>query len=69
MNCKDGIMGFVVGDALGVPFEFRLRENLDKNSVKDMEGYGTYNQPKGSFSDDSSMIFATIDSIIQNEKN
>lgn len=33
-----------------------------------MEEYGTHNQPKGTWSDDTSMILATIDSLI-NEKN
>ena len=36
----DGIMGLVVGDALGVPVEFKKR---DTYKVTDMVGYGTYN--------------------------
>ena len=68
MKSKDGIMGFVVGDALGVPVEFERREDLDIEPIVDMIGHGTYNQPKGSFSDDSSMIFATIDSIINTDE-
>ncbi len=59
----DGIMGLVVGDALGVPVEFKTREYLDKNPVTDMIGYGTYNQPPGTWSDDSSMTLATLESI------
>ncbi len=64
MKSKEGIMGFVVADALGVPYEFVKREDLDEYPINDMIGHGTYNQPKGSFSDDSSMILCTIDSII-----
>ncbi len=64
MKVKDGICGFVVGDALGVPVEFYSRKELEENPVVDMEGYGTYNQPKGTWSDDSSMTIATMYSIV-----
>lgn len=57
------LYGAIVGDALGVPVEFRLRNELKENPVKDMLGYGTYNLPKGSWSDDSSMILCLADSI------
>lgn len=67
MKIKDGIVGFVVGDALGVPVEFKSRDELKNSPVTEMIGYGTYNQPKGTFSDDSSMILATMDSIIKKE--
>ena len=56
----DGIMGLVVGDALGVPFEFKRRDTF---TATDMTGYGTYNQPPGTWSDDSSMTLATLESI------
>lgn len=64
MKSKDGIMGLIVGDALGVPVEFTKREYLDKYPIKTMIGYGTYHQAPGSFSDDSSLNLATIDSFI-----
>ena len=54
-----GIMGLVVGDALGVPFEFLRRDTFH---VTDMVGYGTHQQPAGTWSDDSSMVLATLDS-------
>lgn len=59
----DGIMGGVVADALGVPAEFKNREELKKHPVTGMRGYGTYNQPAGTWSDDSSMTLATLDSL------
>lgn len=59
-----GIMGAVIGDALGVPVEFTPRKNLIENPVDDMREYGTYNQPKGTWSDDSSLILCTIESLI-----
>lgn len=60
----DGIMGLVVGDALGVPFEFKERDTF---KCTDMVGYGTYNQPVGTWSDDSSMTLATLESIVLNQ--
>lgn len=38
------IFGLAIGDALGVPVEFRDR---DTYYISDMVGYGTYNQPAG----------------------
>lgn len=64
----DGIMGVVVGDALGLPVQFLDREELDANLVKDMIGYGTFNLPAGSWSDDSSLTLATLQSILENGK-
>ena len=64
MKIKDGIVGLIIGDALGVPVEFNTREELEINPITDMEGYGTYNMPPGTWSDDSSMTIATISSIV-----
>ena len=62
----NGMMGVVVGDALGMPVQFADRVDLKINPVKTMEGYGTYNMPPGTWSDDSSMALATLDSIREN---
>lgn len=61
----DGLIGFAVADALGVPVEFCGRTYLEKNPVSNMLEFGTHNVPKGTWSDDTSMTIATIDSIIQ----
>lgn len=50
------IYGAIMGDALGVPVEFKTRDELKENPVTDMCGYGTFNLPKGSWSDDTSMM-------------
>jgi len=64
MYCIDsGIFGAIVGDALGLPVQFIPREYRDKDPVKDMRGYGAFNMPAGSWSDDSSLILATIDGL------
>lgn len=69
MNNKwlDGTMGLVVGDALGVPVEFKDRHQIESREngfVTSMESGGTYGLPAGTWSDDSSMALATLSSII-----
>lgn len=63
----DGMMGLVVGDALGCPVQFLSREQIkNRGLVTGMEGYGTYNMPVGTWTDDSSMALCELASI--NEK-
>lgn len=58
-----GLLGLAVADAVGVPVEFRSREEMDADPVTDIRGYGTYNQPPGYFSDDSSLAFGLAESL------
>lgn len=62
---KSILFGIAVGDAIGVPVEFKSREYLIKYPVNDMIGYGTYNKPPGTFSDDTSLTFALVESLIE----
>lgn len=62
---KNSILSFAIGDAMGVPVEFCMREKLLKNPVKKMIGYGSHDVPEGCWSDDTSMVLATMDSIIE----
>lgn len=64
-----GMMGLAIGDALGVPVEFSSRKQLQENPVTDMLEYGTHNQPKGTWSDDSSMAFCTVVSLTEKSLN
>ena len=57
-------VGAAIGDALGVPFEFKSREVMKDNPATTMIGRGTHNQPIGTWSDDTSMILATMDAIV-----
>ena len=57
---RDCIYGQAVGDALGVPFEFRARGTF---SCTGMVGHGTHGQPAGTWSDDTSMALAICDSV------
>lgn len=60
----NALLGVAIGDALGVPFEFRTRYEMEKNpAAKEMIGYGTYNQPEGTWSDDSSLTFCLAESL------
>ncbi len=57
------MLGHAIGDALGVPVEFCERDELAAKPVTDMVGYGTYPYPAGSWSDDTSMSLAALDSL------
>ena len=59
------IIGHAVGDAMGFPTEFSKREELLKNPVIEMIDSPDIGQPAGSWSDDTAMEIATIDSFIQ----
>lgn len=60
-KCISAIIGLVVGDALGVPVEFSDREDRKADPVKEMRAGGRHRQPVGTWSDDSSMVLATMD--------
>ena len=61
---EGGILGSVVGDALGVPGEFLSREKLRAHPITNMRGGGVHGQLPGTWSDDTSMVLATADSLI-----
>ncbi len=66
MQCNpvaDGLFGLCVGDALGVPVEFKSRDQLQQYPVTDMIGYGTHHQPPGTWSDDSSLALCLAESL------
>ena len=58
------IIGHAVGDAMGIPTEFSKREELLKNPVLEMIDSPDLGLPAGSWSDDTAMEIATIDSFI-----
>lgn len=64
----DGMMGLVVGDALGVPVQFLHREQIRERKagpVVGMEAGGVYEMPEGTWSDDSSMALANLSSLLE----
>ncbi|HCN49844.1 MAG TPA: hypothetical protein DIT10_12250 [Chryseobacterium sp.] len=60
---KAGIVGVCIGDALGVPVEFKKREDLKINPVTKMLEYMSWHQPKGTWSDDSSLTLCLVEEL------
>lgn len=58
------LLGVAIGDALGVPYEFSERAEMEKNPAKDMVGFKVHHQPSGTWSDDSSLTFCLAESIV-----
>ena len=66
-----GIMGVIVGDALGCPVQFQSREwiaSRPEGKVTGMEAGGVYHMPEGTWTDDSSMTLAALTSIREQKK-
>ena len=62
---RASVLGFAVGDALGVPVEFLSREELAEKPVTDMQNLGTHEQPAGTWSDDTSMTLCSMCSLTE----
>ncbi|WP_454802085.1 ADP-ribosylglycohydrolase family protein [Mucilaginibacter phyllosphaerae] len=62
-TCKDILFGVAIGDVLGVPVEFKSREEISLQPVTGIIGYGTHSKPPGTFSDDSSLTFCLAEAI------
>lgn len=59
------LFGLAVGDAFGVPVEFMSRFVVKAFNLNDMIGELSHNVDAGTWSDDTSMTIATMDSIIE----
>ncbi len=53
----------IVGDTLGVPAEPTPTHDSSLCSVKNLLGYGRFDQPQGTWSDDTSMVLCTMESL------
>ncbi|MCL9808395.1 ADP-ribosylglycohydrolase family protein [Flavobacterium luminosum] len=62
-NLQTILIGTAIGDSLGVPVEFQPRGYLKANPVTDMREYGTHEQPKGTWSDDTSLMLCLAESM------
>ena len=60
---KGMLLGLATGDALGVPVEFESRATLKANPVLGMRSFGSWQQPAGTWSDDTSLTIAAMESI------
>lgn len=61
-NLLGAIYGHLVGDALGVPYEFLSPEEIPEKI--DWRGYGTHNQPAGTWSDDGALMLCLLASLV-----
>jgi ADP-ribosylglycohydrolase len=59
---KSVMYGLAIGDALGVPYEFQQRDTFNCTG---MIGHGEHNQPAGTWSDDTALSLATLDSFTE----
>ena len=58
-----GLIGNAAGDALGLPVEFKSREDLKGIPVLEMQGFGSYLVAPGTWSTNTSMVIALMESI------
>ena len=58
-----GLVGNAVGDALGLPVEFKSREELKADPVFEMQGFGSHLVAPGTWSTNTSMVIALMESI------
>lgn len=65
---RDSLYGLAIGDAIGVPIETEHRSKLLLSPVTKMLGYGNHDVDKGTWSDDTALTLATMDSISSTEK-
>ena len=57
-----GVWGHLVGDAVGVPYEFRRPEGVGAVAFG---ATGTHGQPPGTWSDDGALMLALLDSLLE----
>lgn len=56
-------VGFAIGDALGLPVKSQTQAELAASPVAGMKGYGTFNQPAGTYSDETGLTLAGLDAL------
>ena len=57
-----GVWGHLVGDAVGVPYEFKSAAQITSVTFR---GEGTHGQPAGTWSDDGALMLALLDSLLR----
>ena len=60
---RSAMFGHAIADAMGVPVEFSDRSDRRRDPVTGYRGYGAHDVPAGTWSDDTSMALATLDSL------
>ncbi|WP_227134767.1 ADP-ribosylglycohydrolase family protein [Halorubellus salinus] len=64
------LLGLACGDALGRPVEFDTPETIraEHGRLTEMIGYGTWNQPAGIITDDTSQTLCIARSVVANDR-
>lgn len=60
-----GLYGAAIGDAVGVPLEFKSRKEIKHLNVTQMRGNGTHSMPIGTWSDDTSLTLCLIKAVCE----
>jgi ADP-ribosylglycohydrolase len=63
MRMKSALYAGIIGDALGVPMEYSTKIENSLCMVKNELGYGRFDHPEGTWSDDTSLTLCTIESL------
>lgn len=58
-----GLLGVIVGDAIGVPWEFQPANTAPRPTPA--AGFESFQQPPGTWSDDGSMTLALLESLLE----
>ncbi|WP_336361599.1 ADP-ribosylglycohydrolase family protein [Haladaptatus sp. ZSTT2] len=67
-DCAEGVLlGLACGDALGRPVEFKSASAIEDKygRLTEMEGYGTWNQPAGTLTDDTDQALCIARSLVE----
>ncbi len=64
MRLVGGVWGHLVGDAVGVPYEFRSAAEIARGGPIRFGATGTHGQPPGTWSDDGALMLALLDSLL-----
>lgn len=67
-NVKASIYGYIIGDTMGLPLKNKTRNELLKEPINQMLENEKLANEKGHWSSNTSLVLATFDSIIKNEK-
>jgi ADP-ribosylglycohydrolase/protein-tyrosine phosphatase len=65
LRIEGAVFGHLVGDALGVPYEFRLPEAIGGPGAVAWGVTGSHGQPPGTWSDDGALMLALLDSLLE----
>lgn len=74
---RDILLGITVADSIGAPVEFCPFDEINlkevglnyKNTPNRLHGFGTWNKPVGTFTDDSSMALCTAEYVVSESDN